>query len=187
MTDNPDPESNQTFAQKDLVPSPQLEPSTEATPEPPDDAGPHAAALQKILVRIPARWGRWIDVEAGWYPLVITTDSGLAEIDADYVVHQIKEKYGTLRYYCAPSSEGPSGEIRDAFRAVIRDAERASAITCEPCGAPGTLHNKGPWVKTLCESCAEILGYTSRSTASAAEPNATGAGAGSERDGRHQR
>lgn len=119
------------------------------------------SALEPILERIPARWGRWIDVDAGWYPLVIATDIRLAAIDPHYVVHQIKEKFGTLRYYCASSSENPGDDgVGDAFDAVVRDAERESAITCERCGEPGTLHDKRSWVKTLCAPCAAILGYT---------------------------
>jgi hypothetical protein len=88
------------------------------------------AALETILRRIPDGWGRWISVEAGWYPLVIATDQRLAEIDAEYV-QQIKEKFGTLRYYCKPTGEDPDPELLDAFDAVTDDAERASAITCE--------------------------------------------------------
>jgi hypothetical protein len=42
----------------------------------------------------PDGWGRWIDHGAGWYPIVVTCDEHLAAMDADYVVHQIKEKYG---------------------------------------------------------------------------------------------
>ncbi|KAA0109928.1 hypothetical protein [Mycolicibacterium sp. P1-5] len=57
----------------------------------PADAGPHSTALETILRRIPDGWGRWISVDAGWYPLVIATDDRLAELDDQYVVQQIKE------------------------------------------------------------------------------------------------
>jgi hypothetical protein len=125
----------------------------------PADAGPHAGAIETILCRIPDGWGRWISVDAGWYPLVIATDQRLAELDAHYVVQQIKEKFGTLRYYCAPSSEDPSPELLDALDAITDDAERASAITCERCGQPGVLQRTRYWAKTLCHSCADPLGY----------------------------
>lgn len=125
----------------------------------PPDAGPYAAAIETILRRIPDGWGRWISVDAGWYPLVIATDHRLAEIDTDYVVHQVKEKFGTLRYYCAPSSDDASPEILDALDAITDDAERTSAITCERCGEPGVLQRTRHWVKTLCTSCAGTLGY----------------------------
>jgi hypothetical protein len=125
----------------------------------PADAGPHAAAIETILRRIPDGWGRWISVDAGWYPLVIATDHRLVKLDPDYIVHQIKEKFGTLRYYCTPTGENPDPELLDAFDAITDDAERASAITCERCGEPGILQRTLYWAKTLCHSCAKPLGY----------------------------
>jgi hypothetical protein len=112
-----------------------------------------------ILGRIPERWGRWIDHDAGWYPLVVSVDERLAAIDPDYVVHQIKEKYGTLRYYCSPGGDEPATQRRVVFDSVIAAAERASATTCERCGQPGVLRHSTNLVKTLCSSCADALGY----------------------------
>jgi hypothetical protein len=126
----------------------------------PADAGPFAPALETILRRIPDGWGRWISHDAGWYPIVVALDQRLSAIDPDYVVHQVKEKFGALRYYCAPSAEEPSPAVLDAFGAIIGEAERASAITCERCGEPGVLHETRCLVKTLCASCANRLGYT---------------------------
>jgi hypothetical protein len=126
----------------------------------PADAGPFAPALETILRRIPDGWGRWISHDAGWYPIVVGVDQRLTAIDPEYVVHQIKEKFGTLRYYCAPSGEEPGSAVLDAFGAIIDEAERASAVTCERCGEPGVLHETRYLVKTLCASCADSLGYT---------------------------
>lgn len=126
----------------------------------PADAGEHAGSIEAILRRIPDGWGRWLSVDAGWYPLVIATDALLARLDADYRVHQVKEKFGTLRYYYWPSSEDVGHETLDAMDAVTDGAQRASAITCERCGATGFLHQaRRPRVKTLCVSCADTLGY----------------------------
>jgi hypothetical protein len=125
----------------------------------PADAGPSAPALERILHRIPDGWGRWIGHDAGWYPIAVACDERLSAIDPDYVVHQIKEKFGTLRYYCAPSGE-PSPELLNAFDDIISEAERASALTCERCSEPGVLHETNHLVKTLCASCADTLGYT---------------------------
>ena len=125
----------------------------------PADAGPHAEAIETILRRVPDGWGRWISVDAGWYPLVVATDRRLTELDANYVVQQIKEKFGTLRYYCAPNGDDPAPELLDAFDAITDDAERASAITCERCGEPGVPQRTRYWAKTLCSVCGDILGY----------------------------
>lgn len=123
----------------------------------PPDAGPYAIALERILRRIPNGWGRWISHDAGWYPIVVTCDERLAAIDPDYIVHQIKEKFGTLRYYCTPSGE-PVTSVWDAFNDITSDAERASAISCELCGEPGLLHKTNHLVKTLCTVCADTIG-----------------------------
>ena len=65
----------------------------------PADAGPYAEALARILRRIPSGWGRWIDCGPGWYRLLSGLEDDIAKIAPDYEVHQVKEKYGTLRFY----------------------------------------------------------------------------------------
>lgn len=65
----------------------------------PEDAGEHAAGLERILGRIPDGWGRWIGCDAGWYPLLIDLDRQIAALLPEYEIHQVKEKYGTLRFY----------------------------------------------------------------------------------------
>jgi hypothetical protein len=131
----------------------------------PDDAGEHAAGLAAILRRIPDGRGRWIGVDAGWYPLICELDSVLAELDPGYVVQQAKEKFGRLAFYA--SSENFAG-LDNAFRNSIRDAQERSCRICELCSAPGCLHETGPmgppgrWVKTLCPACA-AAGYRGRS------------------------
>ncbi|OFB42573.1 hypothetical protein BA059_05025 [Mycolicibacterium sp. (ex Dasyatis americana)] len=126
----------------------------------PPNADPHAAAIETILRRIPDGWTRSLGVDLGWYPLVIATDARLATLDADYVVHQIKEKFGALRYYCAPSGDDPAPELLEAFDAITDEAEHVSATTCERCSRLATVHVARHRIKTLCTPCAEMLGYT---------------------------
>lgn len=59
---------------------------------------------------------------------------------------QVKEKFGTLRFYM--TSELPG------MHEHIREAERQSAETCELCGAPGKVIDGG-WITTRCEGCLE--------------------------------
>lgn len=99
----------------------------------PSDAGPYAPALERILRRIPDGWGRWISHNAGWYQIVAILDERLAAIDPDYVVHQVKEKFGTLRYYCAPSGELSPAQ-RDTFEHITHEAERASSWGADASG-----------------------------------------------------
>ena len=56
---------------------------------------------------------------------------------------QVKEKYGTLRFYMHYSTE----EMED----LIHEAEKQSAKTCETCGQPGVLRGPG-WYFTACET-----------------------------------
>jgi hypothetical protein len=58
------------------------------------------------------------------------------------IISQVKEKYGTLRFYV----DGGTDEHRN----YIDFAEAMSRITCEDCGSPGQSRNSG-WVKTLCD------------------------------------
>jgi hypothetical protein len=123
----------------------------------PDDAGDYAEGLRAILVRIPEGWGRWISCDRGWYPLICELDSALAQLDPDYVVHQCKEKFGTLRFYT--HSDRFTG-LDSEFQRLIDAAEERSAAICELCGAPGRRHTRSSaWVKTVCAACAEAGGW----------------------------
>jgi hypothetical protein len=65
----------------------------------PADAGEHEQALLRFLLRIPDGWGRWISCSSGWFALLGRAERELAEACPTFAVHQIKEKYGTLRLY----------------------------------------------------------------------------------------
>lgn len=51
------------------------------------------------MLRIPDGWGRWISCGPGWFELLARAEAELAELCPTFEVHQIKEKYGTLRLY----------------------------------------------------------------------------------------
>lgn len=57
---------------------------------------------------------------------------------------QIKEKFGTLRFYMT--------HYTDKIDEIIKEAEKKSRITCEYCGKPGELRDDG-WLFTLCDEC----------------------------------
>jgi hypothetical protein len=59
------------------------------------------------------------------------------------VVDQVKEKFGTLRFYYHGGD--------DVIDGMVRMAEAMSAVTCEQCGAPAEQRHGG-WVRTLCET-----------------------------------
>jgi hypothetical protein len=139
----------------------------------PKDAGEHAEALRGMLVRIPDGWGRSISCSRGWYPLLGELDEQLRALLPNYLIYQVKEKFGGLRYYWEPGEEvrdagDPDGEAAIAERErrielaqqLVDGAERRAGATCELCGAAGQLHRtRAGRYKTLCPDCAEREGY----------------------------
>lgn len=65
-----------------------------------------------------------------------------AAAEAIPVAEQVKEKFGTLRFYVR--------EATPEQYAYITFAEAMSARVCEKCGAPG-VQRSGGWVRTLCD------------------------------------
>lgn len=120
----------------------------------PADGGDLAGDLEKILRRVPDGWGRWIECDRGWYPLIVDLDRRLAAMDFGYELYQVKEKYGTLCYYCESKTASP-----EDFQAEIRRAENLSSEICEQCGKPGVLMQRRGWLKTLCVVCGNTIGY----------------------------
>lgn len=64
------------------------------------------------------------------------------EIKGSVQCAQLKEKFGTLRFYMTQSTP--------YIRGAIAVAEAMSYEICETCGEPGSLRADG-WVKTLCD------------------------------------
>lgn len=65
--------------------------------------------------------------------------------DYGFSVRQVKEKYGTLRYYTSIFIPW----IED----LIKETEEISSKICERCGSEGKLRYKGHWCFTACEEC----------------------------------
>jgi hypothetical protein len=107
---------------------------------------PEDRPLKKIENRIPQGYWRSIDIGPGWYPLVFELDANLAKLFPDYQVHQVKEKFGGLRYY----TEAVPKDIYTDWRKLIDEAEAKSFTVCEVCGAEGSTGGKW-WIRTLCE------------------------------------
>lgn len=80
----------------------------------------------------------------GWLPLIERLIVKLIDLGWDKDCHQIKEKFGGLRFYI--------GAGEDEVRAAIDQAEAESFKVCEDCGAPGKRRSGG-WIKTRCNAC----------------------------------
>lgn len=83
-----------------------------------------------------------LEVGDGWFKIIDELSAKLNPLGV--VASQVKEKYGTLRFYTYNNTD-------EAFN-YIDDAEALTEVTCELCGEPGTMSDKG-WVKVRCEEC----------------------------------
>lgn len=96
-------------------------------------------------------WG--FSCEDGWEPLIrecaakIEAINNRIENPDQYIIAiQVKEKYGTLRFYVGSYPTEHGTEIDEA----INMAETKSEVTCEVCGNPGKTVGVG-WLRTVCE------------------------------------
>lgn len=92
-------------------------------------------------------WG--FECGDGWFELLKELSAKLEPLGV--VAAQVKEKFGTLRFY----TEGVDVAVADAVDLAIEAAEAKSEVTCEECGAPGALNN-GPWYRVSCKKCIRV-------------------------------
>ena len=131
------------------------------------------------------RWG--CECSSGWFELIyelcqrITNryaEDGIPANEIDLEILQIKEKFGTLRFYY--KFKGVSGglqaidflgaaslrfepqncedneakkKLRHDISELVRGYEKWSAHICEYCGERGVFRMDMPWKKTLCDDC----------------------------------
>ena len=68
------------------------------------------------------------------------------EVVKQVTLDQVKEKFGTLRFYYTGGD--------DYIRGMVTMAESMSGVTCEECGNPGERKGGG-WIRTMCDPCEE--------------------------------
>jgi len=83
------------------------------------------------------------NVGEGWHQLLHNLEDQLNQIDPNFELQQVKEKFGGLRYYAQSPADG--------FHEAIDIAEEASFHLCEVCGKHGETKSIQGWLKTLCE------------------------------------
>lgn len=90
-------------------------------------------------------------VGRGWHPLLLDLHRQLLEVDPEYGVTEVKEKFGRLRVYLR------AGLLRDLERdqaqRLVSAAEVHSGSICESCGNPGLTRHGDVWIKTVCDTC----------------------------------
>jgi len=92
-------------------------------------------------------WG--FECNDGWFNIInmlcrnIQSHLNWKQEIPQVVVTQVKEKFGSLRFYYDGGDEYVSG--------LVSMAEAISEVTCEACGEPGEARQVG-WHKVLCET-----------------------------------
>ena len=66
---------------------------------------------------------------------------------AQVTLDQVKEKFGTLRFYYSGGDDYIGG--------LVSMAESMTGVTCEECGNPGESRGGG-WIHVYCEPCEEL-------------------------------
>jgi len=82
------------------------------------------------------------DYPKGWNKLIEDLIKDLDELDPNYTISQIKEKFGGLRFYVHDATT-------DHYM-LINKAEGKSLFICQVCGKEGRTQNKNGWLMTVC-------------------------------------
>jgi hypothetical protein len=95
-----------------------------------------------------------LDCNDGWYPLIdelcgkieYLLDTKYPEYKSEFTVLQVKQKFGSLRFYVS----GAPDEIFD----LVDEYERKSESICEHCGnTPARIRTHRGWYNLLCDDC----------------------------------
>jgi hypothetical protein len=99
-------------------------------------------AVRRLLA---ASADRIDDIGPGWLPIIADALGKMLAIDPELEVRQIKQKLGGLRIYYR------SGYWEE-LQAIVGQAERLCATTCEICGRRGSPCSPNGWIRTLCDA-----------------------------------
>ncbi len=122
------------------------------------------------------------ECSGGWYEIIhdccraVSDENDKVGIPVDFIPEQIKEKFGTLRFYydfedaplaihafdCiggdslrfVPGSDNDDDEkkaFRQRIAEIVHNAEAKSTSVCEFCGEKGIIRKDLCWIKTLCD------------------------------------
>lgn len=87
-----------------------------------------------------------LEIGDGWVGIVRRLLEGCRRAGIEMSVHQVKEKFGGLRFYASTPDESTTTLYR-----LVGEAEDEAERTCEECGRPGFLRTDRPWIRTLCD------------------------------------
>lgn len=105
--------------------------------------------LKDLINRIDPAYGKYINVGKGWEKIICDCNEELTELDPNYKIFQIKEKFGDLRFYYQPS-DAVGDDVKSKMNEVVWKYEQIASKTCEETGLPGVkMRSSGGWIKTL--------------------------------------
>jgi ribosomal protein L37AE/L43A len=104
-----------------------------------------------LLTKLDQHWKD--DIGPGWHALLDELHEKLLEVDPDYKIEQVKEKFGGLRYYISTHVGSKAFDIEAEY-------EARSFHICEECGQEGRLHRRPShgWIQTVCDACGAAKG-----------------------------
>lgn len=81
----------------------------------------------------------------GWFELLWSLCEDIDKMDKpeDFEVVQVKEKFGSLRFY--------TNNTTDEIYQRIKEADKQSEKICEVCGKEGKMRADMSWITTLCD------------------------------------
>lgn len=92
-----------------------------------------------------------VAVGPGWYALAAETLEAVASLtqqyDAQVIVDELYEKFGTLRLRALSESEA----VQAALNRIEDDAGARSLAICDVCGGRGHLRKNG-WLRVRCDA-----------------------------------
>jgi len=87
---------------------------------------------EELEGRFAKGWPAVVSCDSGWDWILEDLNAKLKYLDFNYKINQIKEKFGTLRFYYGPLIQ--KKVVLDIMDDVVQNAEQLSASTCEICG-----------------------------------------------------
>lgn len=82
-------------------------------------------------------------VPEGWDLVMESLIHDLLEMGWDGQIIDVKEKYGTLRFYTGP--------LTDKMHERVRQAEHQTAYVCAKCGSLANLTNRNGYISPRCK------------------------------------
>ena len=94
-----------------------------------------------------------------WEVIVHRLTEQIESINSEFIIVQVKEKFGGLRYYMQFGEDATRPE-KECVYLLIEKAEHEASVTCECCGTQRQVERKSlswGWVVTLCSECRPAL------------------------------